>query len=210
MQFLNNRDMSPPEITGGDSFRYVHKETGHKSVATDYWTWWDRIREHRESNNLPAITQADAETQLCEQLSPDWCHGDDPNRPFVEPRMALGDVWDAMKVFGKFALSGFQFVSQEEATRRARICVGCYNNLSVAGCGACQQFGEMISGGLAQRSTPHDQALRVCAVCKCLNKAQVHIPLESLDAKDSPEKQALYPSFCWLQKQGENYLPAAA
>lgn len=208
MQVLSNRDIAPPEITGGDSFRYTHRETAHRSAATDYWTWWTRIKEHRKANNLPPITQTEAESQLCDQLPPGWCHGDDPNRPHVDVRISLNEVWDVMKVFESFVVSGFNFVSQEEANRRARICIGCPNNVNLSGCGACRQMGEMLVGELAKRSTPHDPALKTCAVCKCLNKAQVHIPLDSLDAKDSPEKQALYPSFCWLKISGENFLPA--
>lgn len=203
MQILARRDMTPP-----DGFRFTHPETGYRSEAVDWFTWQDSIRAHRTANNLPPITPEQAESQLCEQLAPENCVGSDPNRPFVDTRISLGDVWDAMKVFGKFALSGFKFVDQAEATRRARLCVGCHNNIGVMGCGACQQLGSIVTGDLAQRSTPHDAALKVCGVCKCLNAAQVHVPLDALDAKDSPEKQALYPSFCWLQKSSENYLPA--
>lgn len=202
-QLLARRDICPP-----DGFRYVHRETGHVTTALDYYTWTDLIRQHRTANSLPEVSTSDIETQLCGQLAPEWCVGDDPNRPYVEPRIALGDVWEAMKVFAKFALSGFKFVDQAEANRRARICVGCQNNMNVQGCGACQQLGQMITGELANRSTPHDAALKTCGVCKCLNKAQVWIPLDSLEAKDSPEKQALYPSFCWLRSGGENFLPA--
>lgn len=179
-------------------------------MAVDHTTWIENITEHRKANNLPPITAAEAEDQACKQLPPEWCQGDDPNRPYVDPRISLNDVADAMKVFASFVVSGFKFVSQAEATRRARICVGCPNNLNVQGCGACRQLASFVTGSLAQRSTPHDDALKTCGVCRCVNKAQVHVPLENLAAKDSPEKQALYPSFCWLRIGGENYLPAAA
>lgn len=204
-QILSRRDVCPP-----DGFAYTHAETGHKSTAMDHYSWMERVREHRKANGLAPITQTQAEDQLCRLLPPEWCKGDDPNRPFIEPRMSLNDVWDAMKVFAKFALGGFRFVDQAEATRRARICVGCYANMNVSGCGACHQLAGVISGELAQRSTPHDAALRVCGVCRCMNRAQVHIPMDALEAKDSPDKQALYPSFCWLRVGGENYLPSVA
>lgn len=204
-QILSKRDVTPP-----DGFRFTHPETGYRSEAIDWFTWMENIRAHRAANDLPPVTPEQAEDQLCAQLPPENCEGSDPNRPYVNTRISLGDVWDAMKVFGRFAMSGFQFVTQDEANRRARICVGCYNNVNVTGCGACHQLGEAVTGALAQRSTPHDAALKVCGVCRCLNKAQVHIPLDSLDAKDSPERQALYPIFCWLKKGAENYLPLAA
>lgn len=204
MQILRNKDLVPP-----DNFRYVHSETGHRSEASDYWTWQGRIAAHRKANNLPVVSAAEAENQLCQQLPPSFCSQSDPNRPWVDIRFTLGDVADVMKVFVSFAASGFQFVSQEEANRRARICVGCYNNINVSGCGACRQLAGFITGSLAQRKTSHDDALKVCGVCRCLNRAQVHVPLEALDTKDSPEKQALYPSFCWLKNGGENYEEAA-
>lgn len=210
MQVLSNRDMAPPELIGGDSFRYTHVETGERSAATDYYTWQTKIKDHRKGNNLPPLSPAEAEDQLCRQLPPGWCEGSDPNRPFVDTRFTVGDVADVMKVFVSFAGSGFQFVSQEEANRRARICLGCYNNVNVAGCGACRQLAGFVTGTIAQRSTPHDAALKVCGVCRCVNRAQVHVPLSALDAKDSPEKQALYPSFCWQKKGGDNYLAEAA
>lgn len=204
MQVLRNKDLVPP-----DNFRYVHSETGVRSEASDYWTWQERIKSHREANTLPSISPDEAEDQLCQQLPPEWCSQSDPNRPWVDTRFTLGDVGDVMKVFVSFAGSGFQFVEQAEANRRARICVGCYNNINVSGCGACRQLAGFITGSLAQRKTPHDDTLKVCGVCRCLNRAQVHIPLSALDAKDSPDKQARHPSFCWLKRGGENRLEAA-
>lgn len=202
-QVLRRRDLTPP-----DFFRYVH-ETGHVSQAVDWDTWQENIRDHRKANNLPPISANDAENQLCGQLAPEHCEGNDPNRPWVDPRISLSDVADAMKVFASFMVSGFKFVSQAEATRRARICVGCANNLNVQGCGACRSMATFITGSLVQKNTPHDDKLKTCGICKCMNVAQVHIPLENLDKKDSPDKQALYPSFCWLKFGGENYQPTA-
>lgn len=204
-QVLRRRDISPP-----DFFRYVHSETGHPTVAVDWTTWQEEIVKHRQGNNLPPITANDAEDQLCGQLAPEWCEGNDPNRPWVDPRISLNDVADAMKVFASFMVSGFKFVSQEEATRRARICVGCPNNLNIQGCGACRQIASFVTGTLAQRSTPHDDKLKTCGVCRCVVKALVHIPLNALAAKSTPDREALLPSFCWQKPSGENYQPAAA
>lgn len=206
-QLLRNKDLCPP-----DFFRSVDRDTGHRTEARTYHDWVIAARQHRIANDLPI--SADFETQLnddlCAQLPPEFCEGSDPNRPYVNPRFSLGDVGDVMRVIVSWIGSGFTFVSQAEADRRARICVGCYNNINVAGCGACHQLGKFITGALAQRKTPYDDSLKVCGVCRCVNRAQVHIPLENLAAKDSPEKQALYPAFCWQKQGGENFLPVAA
>lgn len=206
-QLLKNRDHCPP-----DFFRSTDRDTGHKIEARTYYDWIAAARQHRIANNLPIPDDFEAQlsTELCAQLPPEWCEGSDPNRPWVDIRFSLGDIGAAMRVFASWVASGLGFVSQVEAIRRARICVGCYNNVNVQGCGACQQLSRFVTGTLAQRTTPHDDALKVCGVCRCLNRAQVHIPLENLAAKDSPDKQALYPAFCWLRQGGENYLPAAA
>lgn len=205
-QLLRNKDLCPP-----DFFRSVDRDTGHRTEARTYHDWVIAARQHRIANSLPIPADFEAQLQndLCAQLPPEFCEGSDPNRPYVNPRFSLGDVGDVMRVIVSWIGSGFQFVSQSEADRRARICVGCYNNINVAGCGACHQLGKFITGALAQRKTPYDDSLKVCGVCRCVNRAQVHIPLENLAAKDSPEKQALYPAFCWQKQGGENYLPAA-
>lgn len=207
MQTLRDKSTAPP-----DFWRYKDPDTGHLTEGRTHHDWIEAARQHRTANNLPIPDNFTAimEDQLCAQLPPELCEGSDPNRPWVDIRISLGDVGDAMRVFASFALSGFKFASQEEATRRARICVGCYNNINIQGCGACQQLGRFMTGTLAQRKTAHDESLKVCGVCHCLNKAQVHVPLKDLAAKDSTEKQALYPVFCWQKQGGENYLPAAA
>lgn len=207
MQTLRDKSTAPP-----DFWRWTDPLTGFRIESRTYPDWIDAARQHRIANSLPIPDNFEAilNDQICQTLPPEFCQGTDPNRPWVDPRFSLGDVLAAMKVFASWVASGLGFVSQDEATRRARICVGCYNNLNVPGCGACYQLGKVITGTLAQRKTPHDDALKVCGVCRCLNRAQVHIPLENLAAKDSPEKQALYPAFCWLKQNGENYLPAAA
>jgi hypothetical protein len=57
---------------------------------------------------------------------------------------------------------------------------------------------------IGDRKTKHDHMLRSCAVCKCFLRAKVHFPITTLDTQ--PEKvQSMYPGFCWLNKESENY-----
>lgn len=212
MQVLKNRDLCPPEITGGDSFRYTHSETLHKSTANTHYDWWNRIVEHRKANALPPITQADAENQLCQQLGPEWCQHDNPNsRSWVNTRLSWGDIAEGAKAYLRFALSGFTTVSQAEADRRARLCAGCFLNVLVQGCGACAKIATLITGDVAKKATPYDGTLKACAACKCPNKATVHFPIDLLEQADpSDEKQPAFTDFCWRKKSSPNYLPAAA
>jgi hypothetical protein len=52
----------------------------------------------------------------------------------------------------------------------------------------------------------NDDMLRTCAVCKCFLRAKVHFPIDTLDT-ESQKVQGMYPDFCWLNKESENYVP---
>jgi hypothetical protein len=211
MQVLNNRDLAPPELTSGDSFRFTHPETMHVSAASEYYTWQERIRDHRKANNLPPISAATVEDQLCKQLPPEWCSHAENNRAWVNTRFSWGDIVTGAVAYVKLAVSGFQTVSQPEADRRARICAGCFLNVNAQGCGACGKMGELITGDIAKKKTQFDAALKACAACLCPNRATVHFPLEILEAADpNDEKQPLFTDFCWRKKSSDNYLPELA
>lgn len=213
-QVLRNRDLCPPEITSGDSFRYTHAETGHISAAPTYYDWIERIKAHRTANNLPPVSEAECQNQLCQTLDPSWCVHDDPqSRSWVNPRLSWGDVADGAIAYIKFALSGFKSVSQEEANRRARICAGCFLLVPIQGCGACSKLASLIVGDVAQKKTVHDDALnsKACAACRCPTKSLVHFPLSTLEEADPTDgKQPAFTDFCWRKKTSVNYLPAAA
>lgn len=199
---LLNHDRVVPENGDGQNFRYRHRETAHWSVATDYYTWLDRIRLHRRSNNLNPITPAAAEDQLCRTLPPGWCkHSSLDAPPAVSTRFAWADVVEGMKAFAKLVWHGF--VPQAEADRRANICSACYFNVGVQGCGTCHKMAMLVTGDVARKSSEFDSNLKACAVCKCSLKALVHFELDALN--NSPQKQALFPEFCWQKVGGENY-----
>lgn len=74
-------------------------------------------------------------------------------------------------------------------------------NTFVSGCSACHK---VVSEVVGTKKTRYDYALNSCAVCKCVLKAKVHFPLETLD-RETKKLQSLYPEHCWLKKDGENY-----
>lgn len=206
---LKNRDISPP-----DFFRFTHPETGFVSQAIDWYTWQENIAAHRKANKLPPITPEEAEAQLCETLPPGHCKhapAEKKNRSWVNTRLRFGDIAQGMKAYLALITSGFKTVSQEEADRRARICSGCYLRITPQGCGACVKLSRLITGELARKKTAHDSHLanKACAVCSCGVQSIVHFPMPLLEQADTPEKQALYPDFCWRQKTGMNYQPDA-
>ena len=190
----------------GRHFRYTHFETGYVSSSPVYNEVVQDYLKHRKANGLPIPENYEQEiqNQLCSVLPPGFCtDGAALGNPIT---LTIGDVRDAMKIFAKWALRGFKPVPQEEANRRADICSRCYRRSSVPGCAACARLYALLEGIFAKLTTPFDAQLDICGVCKCVGKAQVHVPLDILDEKDSPEKQAAYPEHCWLLKGGSNRL----
>lgn len=204
MMRLKTRDVAPPETEPGDSFRFTHPETGHKSAAIDWWTWRDRIVAHRKANQLPLVTMEEAEHQLCQTLPPEWCSQSNGHRS-VNTRLSLGDIWEGTKAHANLLLGRTDTVSQAEADRRARICVGCFLRVRPQGCGACHKMSEFV-GDAAKLKTAHDAFLEgyACAACGCSLKPVVWFPLAVLEENDT--HQELYPSeFCWRSKRSPNY-----
>jgi hypothetical protein len=197
---LLKRDISP-----ADEFSYVHFETGYTSKASDWYTWRDNINAHRKSNELPPITMEEAEDQLCRRLGPADCSYASENNPPapVNTRISMDDVVNGMKVFAAWMVQLFKTVPQEEAERRANICARCYLNVQAEGCGACSQLANIL--GTFSKSTKMDDRLKVCANCRCVNRAQVFAPLDVLAPHFEPEFQAGYPDFCWQKVGGENF-----
>lgn len=203
LQFAN-KSIVPP-----DGYRFTCPETHYTIRSRDYWSWIDKIKAHYRANEIPLPQNIEdvAADQLCSQLAPEWC-GRANETPWVNIRFGLGDVRDWLVAHLKLAVNGFKFVEQAEAERRAYICAACPNNVDTGGCGAhCHKLGELITGDIARRSTPYDADLKACAICHCLGSVQVHFPLNILEASDTPERQALYPSYCWKQRQSANYRP---
>lgn len=190
-----------------DHFRYTHAESGHISTGINWWDMWAALVEHRKGNGYPPITEAEAEDQLCQQIGPAYCQQEQPgNFRFVNTRLKFSDVVEGAKAYAAFLLGGT--VSQEEANRRARICAGCYLRIQPQGCGACVKIGQLITGNVANKKTPHDSNLvnKACAVCKCPVQSLVHFPLDMLEKVDNAEQQQAFPEFCWRKINGSNYL----
>lgn len=192
-----------------DGYKFVHPETGHTTWAEDIDTWLAKAIEHRKANNLdiPPNLLAKMEDQLCEILPPGFCQYDDPQRPRVDMRFGLRDVMAWAEAHLK--ILGDNFVFQEEAERRAKICATCYMNVEGQGCRGCSQVATLFTNKLAIRKTSADPLLKSCAACKCFLRSAVHFPLTILESVHKSEVQMLLPSFCWQKENGVNYLPDA-
>jgi hypothetical protein len=176
-----------------DGFRYVDPVDGFVAHAWTYNDWIPLEVAHLRANGreVPDTLALSMQDQLCRTLPPGWCDYDDPSRPCHGRTCGFRPVDSG----------GTAYVPQEEAERRALICSRCYLNVNVEGCGACHKA---VAEVTKDRKTKLDYMLRACAACKCLLKAKVHFPMETLDS-EAQGVQELYPDFCWLKKGGENY-----
>ena len=191
-----------------DGFRYVFPEDGWVCHAWSYNDWIALAKAHLQANNqqVPQELEVIMQDQLCQSLPPGWCNYDNDQRPRASTSLGWGDVLVGIKTFSEWISKGAQFVSQEEADRRALVCSRCYLNVNVTGCSSCQKMVEEVVRG---QKTKYDFALKACGVCMCFLRAKVHFPLEILENNATEHSRAVYPqiSWCWLNKNSENYKP---
>jgi len=100
--------------------------------------------------------------------------------------------------------SGGKPVAQGIADKRAATCVACPKN--VEGSWYTVAPAELIRSTLSARSdlklaTTHDEGLKSCDVCRCLNRLKVWCPMEHIVSKTKPEIMAEFPSNCWIAKR---------
>ena len=192
-----------PSVCPPDGFTYRFPEDGFVAHGWTHTDWVNAARAHLQANQMPEPLDLvqQMETQLCTTLEPGWCNYDDPNRPRVNTSLGWGDIQNGIGTFTRWISGGAGFVGQAEADRRALVCSKCYLNVNVSGCAGCHKAVEQL---VRNKKSKYDFALRACAVCKCLLRAKVHFPIDIL-SKGRENLQEVYPSFCWLKKDGPNY-----
>jgi hypothetical protein len=197
LSLLNEWGPCPP-----DGYRYVFPADGWVCHAWTYVDWVQAARNHLVGNNIevPLTLESDMQQQLCLTLPPGWCNYDDDHRPRPTTSLGWNEVGAGLQTFARFLSSGAKLVEQAEADRRALICSRCYLNVNITGCSGCQKLVKEV----VTRKTKYDNSLRGCAVCKCVLSAKVHFPISALDT-GNPGVQQMYPDFCWLSKDSENY-----
>lgn len=207
MRRLHDKTLVPPT-----SFRYTH-ETGYTTVSPTYDDWIFSAKAHRRANDLPIPLNFEAKMndQLCGLLPPTWCDRDEGDvAHWVDTRFTWSDFTEGMKVFSRWGAEGAPLVNDDEANRRAGVCVSCPLNVNITGCSACHKMASYITGTVAKKPGIYDDHLRACAICHCALKALVWFPMEILKESESSERQDLRPDFCWMKQGGENYETAAS
>lgn len=183
-------------VTPPGGWRYTEPQTGVRFEHTNYRAFLAMIFRHREANRLFTGSGWADEVMdsVCRQNPSIPCHDDE--KP--ERRMDASDVRRFAISLNNFigADSDKRWVSQEEAERRAAICVNCPHNVVVNGCWGCKGALNWIVEMMAGRSTSRDADLQQCSKCFCTLRAKVHIDLGVL--MDGQEPLEDLPEFCWM------------
>ncbi len=164
-----------------------------------------RIATHRSNMKLPIVTdgfpslQAEIEDAICRALSPcdQAANCDDGVR--IPTSLDWTAVASFLRTMGGWLVKGFAAVPQEEAERRAGICLTCPYNVGVTGCGTCRIALEALRTTLSDATTSRDAGLNNCGVCGCDLKLSVHVPITTL-RKGSGNLE--YPAWCWKAPGG--------
>lgn len=191
-------NMIPP---GGWS--YTQPENGMLIQGGNYAELRERVRQHRDNNRYQNGPQLDDEIQdqICERIPEPhrahWCI-DPASRtpsPVAYRSVAVADVRNFLHTLGSWIRSGFAFVNQPEADRRAKVCAECPKNVEIAGCTGCAHIGPLITQTIGHHATAEDYRLKGCEVCGCSNKAQIWVPMAVL-AKGM-NSHMKFPEWCW-------------
>lgn len=195
---LPTRKVTPP-----GEFDYTQPETGGHFHSHDWVAFSRAVRDHRLANHIPISPQWEEELvdQMCRD-NPKWpCRRIDAAR-----HKRKGFSFAAAMGFLNFLKSWVlkhqgQYVSQEEAERRAAICARCdFNKPMSHGCGGCMTaLLRAISTLKGGRKTSKDSELNACQICSCSNAVQVWMPIEPLvEAAPQDVRQTLSNiSWCW-------------
>lgn len=100
--------------------------------------------------------------------------------------------------------SGGDPVDPELASMRAMICAGCPKNIE--GSWYTVAPAEIIKATLESSkhktlSTPYDELLKSCDVCKCLMRLKVWTPLDHILKHTKPEILKEFPPNCWIARR---------
>ena len=194
-------------------WRYRVAETGQTFVGSTMDELLRMLGKHCSIHHLPMPTEEQIEDQICFELgadAKDWCMDSSGMAPTIPPHspdcagLSLQSVKQATFTLVHSALRGSS-VTQEEAERRASICVDCTQNREVPGCKGCAggALRSLVTSIARNRATSMDDRLFTCCICGCLNKAKLWIDLDIIK-KHTPASQwerfrSKAPN-CWLLK----------
>lgn len=156
------------------------------------------VRQHYLANKLPVPDnlQAVVQNYMCLHLPEGFCEGElEPLAKRAAPLTFFSIVQFTQALVHKLTKADF-FVSQEEAERRARICLRCPEN-SKNLCTTCNGLRSLAAALIGNRqATSVDAKLEACAVCGCALRAKLHVNRAYI--AESAKRLKEYPPYCWM------------
>lgn len=168
-------------------------EASHPNVLL-HDVWQHRISLPEKGMDVSGGWQERFWSEYCSQNEHVLCEDAEDKGSWI----GMGDIWRYIHTLGDLVLSDEKTVPQEEAERRASICLTgaqgrpCPNNQYVDGCLGCKGAAKVIQAITGNKTTSKDSQLHACTACGCLLKIKIHLPLDTIHVDESR-----LPSFCW-------------
>lgn len=197
---LPNRTQAPP---GG--WRCRVPETGQEFHGASEHQLICSLRAHYKANGYPEPENYKdmIESYVCSK-TPDYCTGNGPAYKLVDG-FTFHTVLQGMRTLTSWlwqsGLKGArQYVSQDQANKRAQVCVGCSFNDEPQGCTSCnsQSMREALRVIIGTKTTAFDGQLKSCRVCQCNLSAKVQLPHKVLYDNMLQEQIDKLPPHCWM------------
>lgn len=207
------RPRSPNEVPPGGNWVYVDPDSGYSFRHPYLSNVKSNARQHRKVSNFPIGGNWDEEflQNVCTHTPGNPCDDTNPNKIDTNATLTLGDIVRGTEVILALKVFGTPLVELDEAKRRAAICVQCpYNVKYHKPCATkvCEALVKVVRQLVGGATTGYEDRLNACAVCKCDNSAQAHVPLELLRKGITEEMDDIWPTEekgftinCWKRKE---------
>lgn len=198
MALLGNPRQTPP-----DGFVYTQPETQTRIEHETLQELVGAVCEHRRYKGLsptdPEPVSLEIQRQICASMPPGICgpEAGEDYRPLLDQsrRLTLDKIQSFSHAIFEWIRTGGKLVDEEEAQRRAKICLGCPYNKAPASC-ACAPLWVLIKALIPPRRRIDN--LHVCGICGCVNGVKVLMPFPVL--KQSIQGRDLtFPVHCWMR-----------
>lgn len=191
------RDIESPP--GG--WKYTVPQTG--VTITDGWFrgLWKKVQSHYAANGIEVgddFREIVEHGACCETRPPgSWCSkrkpkpvaGKHPALTLIRVNRFLATMWQVIR--------RREFVSQEEAERRAAICLACpLATGEIGGCKSCASLLKKVDELVSSCGSLFPEDKRVCGACGCYLPVKCLISNKTLDKAEGSERPAYAPG-CW-------------
>lgn len=190
---------SNPNLIPRGGYSCTFPETGYTVSETHPSLYLQMCHKHMQDNGIAIVGgwQDEMWDRACNQNPEIECEDSENPARVVES----ADIWRFLTTLWEAMEKGAKAVSEEEASRRAEICVTCPKLTHTSCSFGCGKLSEVISTLTLGRSFKNHSELHKasCGVCGCETSSLINWPLDVLQAVD--EKLGFvkegYPSHCW-------------